>query len=171
VIEIVSLMLCAMNPNRPPFHGKISPGATVLQLSKKIDLSSGLEKLDHSLLAPPDHSLLHGRFCLPEPPVIENDYIYTAREVAVFLRVSYDTIARYCRRGILPSFKAGGQWRVRESALCAFMDSSYAACSPALREPSREITSEGKPRQRRAPFAPRPHAKRQPKPQQEAATT
>jgi excisionase family DNA binding protein len=91
-----------------------------------------------------------------KPQVLEEDSFYTLRQVAEFLRVSYDTIARACRCGDLRAVKVRGQWRVSDSSLRSFLESAYAAASPALREPPQTATLRGRERQRRAPLRPRP---------------
>ena len=41
--------------------------------------------------------------------------VLTIKETAVILRMSQRTVQRLIQRKELPSFKVGGQWRLRES--------------------------------------------------------
>lgn len=47
----------------------------------------------------------------------ESDKVLTTIQIAEFLAVSQETVARWCLEGRLPAFKIGGQWRVRRSDL------------------------------------------------------
>ena len=48
--------------------------------------------------------------------------ILTAREVAQFLDVDEITVYRLARKGQLPAFKVGGQWRFDRQALEVWMN-------------------------------------------------
>ena len=43
--------------------------------------------------------------------------VMTIKEIAEYLRVSYATIYRLIRKGALPAFKIGGQWRIKKEEL------------------------------------------------------
>ena len=47
----------------------------------------------------------------------DTDKVLNTSELAKFLAVSPETVARWCQSGRLPGFKIGGQWRVRLSDL------------------------------------------------------
>jgi excisionase family DNA binding protein len=93
--------------------------------------------------------------------VPNDDHMYTAEEVASYLRVHSRTILRCCRRGSLPAFKVGGKWRISAIALDEFLRGVFSEQSPALRDGERSETLKGKPRQRRAPLLPRPPGQNQ----------
>jgi len=46
-----------------------------------------------------------------------SDKIYGVEELAKFFRVSKKTIWEWCKRGKLPAFKIGKEWKVRVSDL------------------------------------------------------
>jgi len=46
-----------------------------------------------------------------------SEEIYSLREVAKKLKVSYNTVLRWVSSGELPALKAGKQWRVTEEDL------------------------------------------------------
>lgn len=48
---------------------------------------------------------------------LENIRLLTLSEAASLLQVSTRTLQRMIRGGVLPAFKVGGQWRVRETQL------------------------------------------------------
>jgi excisionase family DNA binding protein len=43
--------------------------------------------------------------------------VMTIEEVAEYLRVHYDTVRRWCRKGTLPAAKVGGTYRIRRDTL------------------------------------------------------
>ena len=47
----------------------------------------------------------------------DHDKVLNTTQLARFLAVSPETVARWCASGRLPGFKIGGQWRVRQSDL------------------------------------------------------
>ncbi|OGE84900.1 MAG: hypothetical protein A3J48_02190 [Candidatus Doudnabacteria bacterium RIFCSPHIGHO2_02_FULL_46_11] len=49
--------------------------------------------------------------------IASRDKVLKSGEIADFLAVSAETVARWCQAGRLPGFKIGGQWRVRQSDL------------------------------------------------------
>jgi len=50
-----------------------------------------------------------------------SEEIYSLREVAKKLKVSYNTVLRWVSSGKLPALKAGIQWRVTEEDLEKFL--------------------------------------------------
>ena len=50
-----------------------------------------------------------------------NDAIYTLKEAAEYLKISYLTALRLAKRAALPFFKVGGQWRIRKEDLDRFI--------------------------------------------------
>jgi len=48
--------------------------------------------------------------------------LLTVREVATYLRVSRVTAWRWCQRGIIPAFRVGRTWRIRQSDLLSLTD-------------------------------------------------
>lgn len=62
---------------------------------------------------------------LPERPLrapAERPYFYTARELALILRVTENTIYRLARRGELPSFTIGRSIRFRTADVEAWLE-------------------------------------------------
>ena len=49
--------------------------------------------------------------------VSNNDKIYGVDELAKFFRVSKKTIWEWCKKGKLPAFKIGKEWKIRVSDL------------------------------------------------------
>ena len=47
----------------------------------------------------------------------DSDKVLNTTQLAKFLAVSAETVARWCASGRLPGFKIGGEWRVRQSDL------------------------------------------------------
>jgi HSP20 family protein len=52
----------------------------------------------------------------------EEDKILTAEEAAEYLRMALSTLYRYMRKGQVPCFKVGNQWRFRKSVLDQWLD-------------------------------------------------
>ena len=52
----------------------------------------------------------------------DRDELLGVPEIARYLKVSEVTVYRWCREGRLPAMKLGRHWRVRRSALDAFME-------------------------------------------------
>lgn len=48
---------------------------------------------------------------------MSGDKVINTAEIARFLAVSTETVARWCKEGRLPAFKIGGEWRIRQSDL------------------------------------------------------
>ena len=48
--------------------------------------------------------------------------VLTIKEAAVILRMSQRTVQRLIQRKELPSFKVGGQWRLRESEVAKWLE-------------------------------------------------
>ena len=55
---------------------------------------------------------------------IESD-VMTTREAAAFLGTHVETVRRFARRGDIPSFKVGKDWRYRKAALQAWAESQH----------------------------------------------
>ena len=51
--------------------------------------------------------------------------LYTVKEVAEMLRLNPDTVRDFLQRGSLRGYKIGGQWRVSEDQLTAFVKARY----------------------------------------------
>jgi excisionase family DNA binding protein len=64
--------------------------------------------------------------------------ILTTREVCVLLGCHYTTIIRLARRGAIPAFKIGSDYRFRRDALLTWMDAGGSIVSPPAR-PRRPI--------------------------------
>ncbi len=67
---------------------------------------------------------------LPERPLrapAERPYFYTARELALILRVTENTIYRLARRGELPSFTIGRSIRFRTADVEAWLERARMA--------------------------------------------
>ncbi len=54
---------------------------------------------------------------------LENISLLTLAEAANLLQVSTRTLQRMIRKGELPAFKVGGQWRLREAQLRQWVES------------------------------------------------
>jgi excisionase family DNA binding protein len=54
---------------------------------------------------------------------LENIRLLTLSEAANLLQVSTRTLQRMIRKGELPAFKVGGQWRLRETQLRQWVES------------------------------------------------
>jgi len=52
----------------------------------------------------------------------EKDQILTAEEAAEYLRMALSTLYRYMRKGQVPCFKVGNQWRFKRSVLDEWME-------------------------------------------------
>lgn len=52
----------------------------------------------------------------------KEDKILTAEEAAAYLRMALSTLYRYMRKGQVPCFKVGNQWRFRKSVLDQWLD-------------------------------------------------
>lgn len=68
-----------------------------------------------------------------EAPDLPLEKLYTPEEVAEYLALSPITIKAYLRTGKLEGLRVGGHWRVKESALEAFVAAQEAA-TPEERE-------------------------------------
>lgn len=55
-----------------------------------------------------------------------NDEILTIQEVASLLKVADKTVYSMARRGAMPAFKVGGQWRFRRSDLDSWIEEKTA---------------------------------------------
>jgi len=51
------------------------------------------------------------------PDTFEEHEILTAEEAASYLRVSVETVWRWCKQGRLPAFQIGRAWRIRKDKL------------------------------------------------------
>jgi excisionase family DNA binding protein len=49
-----------------------------------------------------------------------DDAILNSKEVALILDLSPDTVNEFARKGTLPAFKKGRQWRFRKRDIAAF---------------------------------------------------
>lgn len=59
-----------------------------------------------------------------EGRMMKEDKLWTLGEVTDYVRVTEKTVHRWIDSGDLPAYKIGGQWRVKESDLEGFMESS-----------------------------------------------
>lgn len=55
--------------------------------------------------------------------MVTDDRYYTTAEVARLLRVSNRSVMRWCKEGKIAAQRAGRQWRMKISAVEAFMTS------------------------------------------------
>lgn len=60
------------------------------------------------------------------------EQLFTADEVAAYLRVDRNTVYIWCRRGDLPAIKVGKEWRITESDLEAFLARGRTATGPLV---------------------------------------
>jgi excisionase family DNA binding protein len=68
---------------------------------------------------------------------LENIRLLTLSEAANLLQISTRTLQRMIRKGELPAFKVGGQWRVRETQLRQWVESREGSIVDATK-PRRE---------------------------------
>ena len=68
---------------------------------------------------------------------LENISLLTLSEAANLLQVSTRTLQRMIRKGELPAFKVGGQWRLREAQLRQWVESREGSIVDA-KKPRRE---------------------------------
>lgn len=52
--------------------------------------------------------------------------ILTVADVAKYLRVSETTVWRWCSSGLVPAFRIGRGWRIRQSDLEEYINRSFA---------------------------------------------
>jgi excisionase family DNA binding protein len=84
------------------------------------------------------------------------DELLTVTQVAEELRVSYFSVARALRKGLLPGVKHGNQWRVRRADLFVALKDYADRGAPIFREDLQHQTLQGKPRRFRPALIPRP---------------
>ncbi|HOX28331.1 MAG TPA: response regulator [bacterium] len=63
--------------------------------------------------------------------IAPNDVVMNAQEAADFLGAHVETVRRLARRGDIPSFKVGKDWRFRKEALSQWADSHHLRNCPA----------------------------------------
>ena len=59
--------------------------------------------------------------------LLKSDKIYGVEDLAKFFRVSKKTIWEWCKKGKLPAFKIGKEWKVRVSDLNKIINQKIAA--------------------------------------------
>jgi PTS system nitrogen regulatory IIA component len=59
----------------------------------------------------------------PKDGILTNEML-TVQEVATYLRVSRVTVWRWCQRGIIPAYRVGHIWRIRQMDLLCLADRS-----------------------------------------------
>ncbi len=64
--------------------------------------------------------------------------LLTVQEVATYLRVSRVTVWRWCKRGVIPAFQVGRNWRVRRVDLLNLKGHSKGEDDSVSIEPSKE---------------------------------
>ncbi|MCF8108043.1 MAG: response regulator [Desulfohalobiaceae bacterium] len=62
--------------------------------------------------------------------MIQNAEILNAHEAAEFLGAHVESIRRLARKGKLPAYKIGKDWRFRKGALMEWAESHHQRCSP-----------------------------------------
>ncbi len=63
--------------------------------------------------------------------------VFTLKEVAEYLNVHPDTVRRYVKRGELPAFKIGTDWRFNKESIDRWRKAQEQRCRRALRSPNR----------------------------------
>ena len=53
----------------------------------------------------------------PDNEALRQNRLLTAREAASYLRVGRATVWRWCQQGVIPAFRVGRTWRIRQSDL------------------------------------------------------
>jgi len=81
-----------------------------------------------------------------EVPDVALEPLFTPDEVAEYLTLSPLTIKNYLRTGKLEGVRVGGHWRVKESALAAFVAAQEAATPAERKAASRQATAAAKKR-------------------------
>ena len=61
---------------------------------------------------------------------MKNGEVFNAQEAANFLGAHVETIRRMARKGELPAYKVGKDWRFRKGALMEWAESHHQRCSP-----------------------------------------
>ena len=62
--------------------------------------------------------------------------ILNAREAAQYLKAHVETVRRMARRGEIPAFKVGKDWRFHKKALCDWSEGRTFSHAKAGMEPS-----------------------------------
>jgi excisionase family DNA binding protein len=63
--------------------------------------------------------------------------VFTLKEVAEYLNVHPDTVRRYVKRGELPAFKIGTDWRFNKESIDRWRKAQEHRCRRALRSHKR----------------------------------
>ncbi len=63
--------------------------------------------------------------------------VFTLKEVAEYLNVHPDTVRRYVKRGELPAFKIGTDWRFNKESIDRWRKAQEQRCRRALRSHNR----------------------------------
>jgi len=75
--------------------------------------------------------------------------VFTLKEVAEYLNVHPDTIRRYVKRGELPAFKIGTDWRFNKESIDRWRKAQEERCRRALRSRRHPPTADAqKPKKR-----------------------
>jgi excisionase family DNA binding protein len=76
---------------------------------------------------------------------LSQNELWTVKEVAVYLRVSWVTIWRWCQLGILPAIRVGRNWRLHRDDIKVFLEKSVTGEAkgetPDLPSPGGSISS------------------------------
>ncbi|GBC77714.1 hypothetical protein HRbin08_01195 [bacterium HR08] len=75
--------------------------------------------------------------------------VFTLKEVAEYLNVHPDTIRRYVKRGELPAFKIGTDWRFNKESIDRWRKAQEERCHRALRSGRRLPKAESQKPKRR----------------------
>lgn len=90
---------------------------------------------------------------------MSDDNFMTVAEVAEELGVSYFSVARALRKGLLPGVKDKNLWRVKRTALFLALKEYADRGAPIFREDLQNQTRHGKPRRLRPALIPRARGK------------
>ncbi len=72
--------------------------------------------------------------------------VFTLKEVAEYLNVHPDTVRRYVKRGELPAFKIGTDWRFNKESIDQWRKAQEARYRRALRTETSRAQKKARPR-------------------------
>jgi len=67
------------------------------------------------------------------PVMVRDLEVFNITEVAAFLGAHEQTVRRLARRGVIPAFKVGKDWRFRKEAILRWSEEQQPSGRPLLR--------------------------------------
>lgn len=68
--------------------------------------------------------------------------LYTLREIAEMLGVTYQAVQKYAKRGLIPATKVGGKYLVTEQSLMKWLNGETAAAAEKPRRTAQDDNTE-----------------------------